>query len=107
MLLPKTKPVRSQKLRDSARGKPCVRCGVSDGTVVLAHYTGVRQHAYGKGRGIKCHDCLGAELCRSCHLHFDAPEQRKSIEASEEFHHLIALTWLRWVESGLVTIRGA
>ena len=106
MLITKSRPVRSQKLRDSAKGESCTRCGAHDGTTVLAHYTGIRQHQYGKGRGVKCSDHMGALLCQACHLHFDQPAQRKSIEASEEFLHCIALTWERWRDMGLVNIKG-
>lgn len=106
LMMMKDSPVRSARLRKSAKGQPCVRCGADDGTVVLAHYTGLRQHQYGKGRGIKCSDHMGAHLCHSCHLHFDQPELRKSVEASEEFLHCIALTWGRWLGAGLLDIKG-
>ena len=82
-------------LRALARDQSCVRCGADDGTVVLAHYTGLRQHALGKGRGIKAHDIAGAHLCHACHLFFDNPTERKSIEMSEEFLFLIVLTAIR------------
>lgn len=106
-MIKKQNPIRSKKIREAARGQSCVRCGAEDGTVVLAHYTGIRQHAYGKGMRIKGHDFLGAELCLSCHERFDKPEMRKSIAASEEFLHLIALTWRRWISDGVIQIRGA
>lgn len=106
-MLQKSNPVRSKRLRDAARGQPCIRCGVDDGTVVLAHYTGFRQHEYGKGRGIKCDDHMAADLCMACHQHLDNPAQRKSIEASEEFLHLIARTWRRRIAEGLISIEGA
>lgn len=105
-MLAKSKPLRSKKLRDAANDQPCVRCGIK-GTVVLAHYTGLRQHEHGKGRGIKCDDWLGADLCMACHQYFDAPWSRKSIEASEEFLHLIARTWRRRIAEGLIKVEGA
>ena len=82
-------------LRAFARDQSCVRCGADDGTVVLAHYTGIRQHSLGKGRGIKCSDIAGAHLCHACHLFFDNPTERKSIEMSEEFLFLVVLTAIR------------
>ena len=77
-----------------AREQSCVLCGSHHG-VVSAHYTGLRQHSYGKGRGIKGNDLLTAHLCQSCHGKFDNPLIRKSIETSEEFLHAIALTLMR------------
>jgi hypothetical protein len=90
----------SRPYLNGARGQPCVRCGANDGTVVSAHYTGLRQHLYGKGRGIKGSDVLVADLCRVCHEHFDQPQERKSIEASEAFLHCIAMTLIRRAEAG-------
>lgn len=106
MMLPKRQPVRSRKLRDHAHGQPCAHCGSNDGTTVLAHYTGLRQHAYGKGRGQKADDHMAAELCADCHAYFDAPANRKSEAASEAFLHAIAVTWRRWIDDGLITITG-
>ena len=101
-LINKNKPYRSKKIRDSARDQSCVRCGSDDGTVVLCHYTGLRQHQYGKGKGIKGSDIIGAHLCYTCHTEMDQPQQRKSIEASEEFLHCVALTLIRLVEQGVL-----
>lgn len=84
-------------LRDFAAGQSCVRCGAQDGTVVLAHYTGVRRHSYGGGFGIKVHDGVGAHLCMTCHKIMDTETKEKSRrwDVSEEMLHLCALTWIR------------
>lgn len=84
-------------LRQLARDESCVRCGAQDGTVVLAHYTGMRRLSYGGGFGIKVSDAVGAYLCASCHRHMDTESRSKSraVEHSEEFLHLCALTWIR------------
>jgi hypothetical protein len=84
-------------LRKLARGQSCVRCGTNDGTVVLAHYTGPRQHQYGKGKGCKGSDAVGAHLCWGCHGYFDKYESGNTWERSEEFLHFCALTWIRVV----------
>lgn len=77
-----------------AKDQTCVLCG-SDHGVVSAHYTGPRQHSYGKGRGVKGSDLITAHLCHDCHKDFDTPMSRKSIEQSEEFLHAVALTIIR------------
>jgi hypothetical protein len=59
---------RSEALRRSAEGQPCVRCGVEDGTTVLAHSN---ESNHGKGMSIKAHDLLSLFLCSSCHAWFD------------------------------------
>ena len=55
------------KLRQSANGQPCMNCGRIDDTVVLCHYSGIRQHAFGKGTRIKGHDLAAAPQCSRCH----------------------------------------
>lgn len=91
-------------LRKLAAGQSCVRCGVDNGTIVLAHYFGPRRHHYGGGMGHKGHDAVGAHLCMDCHRYMDT-ESRDKLRAwdhSEEFLHLCALTWIRLVDKGLV-----
>lgn len=95
--------VRSPNLLASSNGMPCIRCGRTD-TVIPAHYTGIRQLAFGKGKGIKCHDCCTADLCQDCHAYFDQPEQRKSIEASEEFLFLIMMSTVRRFNRGVLIV---
>lgn len=72
MELTKNVPIRSKKLLAAARGESCVNCGVSDDTIVAAHYQGLRSHQYGKGKGQKPHDILVADLCHKCHHAFDS-----------------------------------
>ena len=78
-----------------AKHSACVRCEADDGTIVAAHYTGIRQHSYGKGRSLKGSDIAVAFLCCDCHKYFDQPTERKSIERSEEFLHCIMLTLIK------------
>lgn len=97
--------IRSRKMLNAAAGETCARCGADDGTIVAAHYTGLRQHIYGKGKGIKCHDPCSAHLCRTCHEYFDEPTERKSIARSEEFLHCIMLTMIRLFNNGTIAPR--
>lgn len=77
-----------------AKDQTCVLCG-SDHGVVSAHYTGPRQHSYGKGRGVKGNDLITAHLCHYCHPSFDMPDNRKDYDMSELFLHAVALTIIR------------
>jgi formate-dependent nitrite reductase cytochrome c552 subunit len=92
------------KLREAARGQSCVRCARQDETVVLAHYTGARRHAYDGGFGIKVHDLIGAHLCADCHKTMDTIGRSKQgkWEHSEEFLHLCALTIIRLYKQGII-----
>ena len=91
------------KLRQAARDQPCVRCGREDGTVVLAHYTGVRRLSYGGGFGMKVSDIIGAHLCGECHKHMDTERDKDNRWLhSEEFLHLCALTIKRLYAQGVI-----
>jgi|TARA_B100001094_G_scaffold163125_1_gene157873 hypothetical protein len=102
--------VRSKPMLAGARDQSCVNCGVSDGTIVSAHYTGLRGHLLGKGKGIKCHDLMIADLCYKCHHSFDVGYDgssfEKKIDLSEQFLYLIAQTLLRRVDQGIITVKG-
>lgn len=89
------------KWTDAANGESCVRCG-SMGTTVLAHYTGLRQHDYGKGKGIKGSDLIAAHLCFSCHTHFDQYLSGNDWERSEEFLHFVSMTIIRLARRGKI-----
>lgn len=97
-------PHRYPACLDAARGQSCVRCGRDDGTVVAAHYTGLRQHIYGKGARIKGSDLVVADLCSKCHPHFDQPKHWKSVEASEEFLHCVMLTIFNRADRGILVV---
>lgn len=84
------------KLRRQAQNEDCVRCGNGEeGKVVLCHYSGPRQHSFGKGRSIKGHDIAAAFLCNRCHDYFDHYETGNTVERSEEFLYLCLLTNIR------------
>ena len=91
-------------LRKAAEGQSCIRCGASDGTVVGAHYTGIRRGAYGGGLGKKTHDICLAHLCFKCHTDMDTltRDKRFKTEHSEAFQHLILLSLIRLYDQGLL-----
>lgn len=106
--------IRSKKILAAAKGQSCVNCGAADGTVVAAHYTGLRAHALGKGTGHKPHDLCIADLCHRCHAAFDQHEKKsdakddfmKKVDVSEQFLFLVIKTLLRRVDDGVVKIEG-
>jgi len=102
--------IRSKKLLDGARDQTCVNCGRRDGTVVAAHYTGLRSSLLGKGTGHKPHDLCVADLCHKCHYAFDVAGGgstfEKKIDKSEQFLFNIIKTMIRRVDQGVITIEG-
>ena len=64
---------RSKRLLNAARGQDCTLqfdgiCNGNPETTVAAHANGSR---YGKGMGIKAHDCFIAWAYSSCHAELD------------------------------------
>lgn len=106
--------IRSKKYLDGARDQACTNCGRKDGTVVAAHYQGLRALAFGKGKGIKPHDLMVADLCHTCHAEFDQYIGRstdrdpwtKKIDMSEQFLYCVAMTMIRRHRQGLLHIEG-
>ncbi len=95
-------------MADARSGHLCIRCGKNDGTVCGRHYNGQRQHLYGKGRGIKCHPFLVADLCFDCDKLFQEGSVGKLELAerdsySEAFLHECMMTLIRRVENGVIT----
>lgn|SRR5581483_258107 len=93
-------------LREAAKGQTCVRCGISDGTIVGCHYTGVRRGAYGGGMSIKCHDLVVAHLCARCHKWMDQLSRDKEDRwlHSEEFQHCVLMTVIRLFTQGFLQL---
>lgn len=104
---------RSPKHRDRAHELTCIKCGNPGAS--LCHYTGPRQHHYGKGRSQKCSDLMGADLCDDCHHQYDnyavseiehvCDYHNHTIETkkylySEEFQHYALLSIHRRLEYG-------
>ena len=102
--------VRSTKILAASNGRSCVNCGREDGTTVRAHYSGFRSQLYGKGKGIKCHDHISADLCGPCHSKFDRYEGKKGrmsfeekIDLSELFLHCCMMTLTRDFQEGVIS----
>lgn len=70
-----------------------------------AHYTGIMQHLFGKGRSKKCNNLFVAEISKEKHFEFDNPKERKSLEASHDFLVAILLTIERKVKNGQIIFK--
>ena len=57
---------RNRSLLHHAKDRPCVLCGLNDGTTVAAHLPGM-EYGMPAGTGFKTHDWLHAHLCFECH----------------------------------------
>ena len=95
---------RNKEYLSMARGKPCVRCGVADGTVVACHYSGKFSDQLGKGKGIKASDIAVAFLCSECHNYFDSYENNNDYERAAEFMVLCFKTISMLLDTGEIRI---
>lgn len=106
MLIPKNKPIRIQKLRDSANGAECtinsLVCNHNPETSVLAHY---RSHGTNSGMGIKPDDTAAAIACSACHDLLDGRSntyQANSKDIKDLWLKGIIATYRYWVEEGIL-----
>lgn len=93
------------KFTQSSKGQYCIKCGAPG--AFSAHYCGVRQHSFGKGRGIKCNDLASAEFCQKCDLEFAEGQMKGFIDKwdkSEQWMFWIMMTNIRRVERGDIKI---
>lgn len=102
--------IKSQKLRDSARGESCTLeiLGVCNGnpeTVVLAHLP----DGNGGIMGGKVADICACYACSDCHAVIDGQRKWPEVESGLEcwYHHRANIrTLIRMVERGLIKIPG-
>lgn len=94
------------KLTKKSKGQLCIKCGKPD--AYSCHYNGPWQHSFGKGRGVKCNDLMTAEFCHKCDQEFSEgsmlPRWNNKWERSDEFQKWIALTNIRRLENGVLSI---
>lgn len=110
MTLQKSNPVRSKRLREAAKGKPCtvrIPCGVcryDTETTVLAHFSYASS-----GMGTKPSDLSAAWCCGPCHSIIDGRTRRPHGLLREDIEWCkgrgMAETWGRLVEIGLISVR--
>lgn len=94
---------RSKKLTDAAQHFNCQCCGKYRPSVP-AH---ANWQQYGKGAGLKAHDCFVAFVCQRCH---DIIDGRAGKLSNDERHDMWSVAWrntiLLWFEHGIVTVKG-
>ena len=111
-VFPKFNYVRSNKLRNSARGQECTMriptvCTGDPATTVWAHSNlGI----HGKGKGIKATDVMGAYMCFACHAAYDGRIKCIHIEPETMdlmFYQAMALSLLKLIDQGIINVEGA
>lgn len=95
---------KSNKLRNSARGKDCSLripgvCNFNPETTVLAHLPCGR-----KGMGMKSPDNMAVFACSACHDRLDSRSGVAEIDWRDVLRAL-AETQASWIDSGLITIK--
>jgi hypothetical protein len=106
-MLQKSKPIRSQKLRDSARGEACTLdipgiCNGNPETTVLCH---LPDESHGMSR--KSDDICTAYGCSACHDAIDNRSNSLSVTDAEMMWYLRRAqnrTLRRMIEKGLIKI---
>lgn len=98
--------VISQKLRDSARGQDCTLrlpgiCNFDSSTTVLAHLPCGQ-----KGMGMKGPDMIAVFACSACHDRLDARTSSAPAVTGADMLRALAETQLKWLDMGLMTIKG-
>lgn len=94
-------------MKHARSGLPCIRCSRQDGTVCGRHYNGIRQHWFGKGRGIKAHPFTVADFCNACDEEFTEGAVPKNdlelrTDYSERFLFYCLMTLIRRAEMGVL-----
>lgn len=100
--------IRSKALRDSAKGEECTLnivscCNYDTMTTVLCHLPD-ESH----GMSLKSDDISSCYGCEACHAAIDG---RLKVELSEEERQFYMRraqirTWRRFIDKGLITIKG-
>ena len=100
-------------MADARSGHPCIRCGCpgkdleGHQQVYGRHYNGIRQHALGKGRGIKGHCFAVPDFCDKCDKDFQEGSISKDdwqarIEYSEEFLFWCLMSLIRRAKNEVI-----
>lgn len=87
--------VRSEKYLKAVASLDCQVCGISGRTQAAHANWGV----YGKGMGMKAHDCFVAAMCIDCHREIDQGKEMTAEERREcwemAFRRTLVAIWPR------------
>lgn len=103
-VMQKSKAIRSNKLRDSARGEACTFeipgvCNGNPETTVLCH---LPDESHGMSR--KSDDICAAYGCSDCHSAIDGRGVAAIGDRPWLFRRAMVRTWRRMIEKGLIKI---
>lgn len=82
--------------------RPCIRCGIDDGTIVPAHANQIR---LGKGMGLKAEPWTVIPLCAKCHAWLDN-SQTGRVELHEAYSHCWNWHMTALLQAGLIQVTG-
>ena len=88
--------VRDKAWLKAVASLDCQRCGMS-GQTQAAH---ANWSKYGKGLGMKAHDCFVAALCQTCHFSIDQGAQMSGKERQEAWEDAFRSTLIALHQSG-------
>jgi hypothetical protein len=89
------------KLTSKTKGHNCIRCGSPD--AYACHYNGIRQHSFGKGRGIKANNLMTAEFCYHCDQLYTEGSTvgfDDKVDRSEQFMFWVSMTNIARISRG-------
>ena len=100
----KVEMIRSQKLRDSARGEPCTMfapgCTGGGADTVLCHSN---MQVHGKSRGMKAHDIFSFYGCSNCNAWYDDSKATRE-EKQAYLLPAMARSQIRFYEKELLVV---
>jgi hypothetical protein len=92
---------RSKAWLKAVASLSCQRCGL-DGQTQAAH---ANWSHYGKGMGMKAHDCFTAALCQHCHFAIDQGSKMTGEERREAWEDAFRKTLVALCEAGRFSVK--
>ena len=93
--------IRSEKIRESAKGEPCALrlvgiCNFNPETTVYAHV------GRDRGMGFKCSDLIGVYACHACHEQIDSHARS---EYADDINRALEETINKLEDKGLISVK--
>jgi len=92
---------RSKRLLQAVSTLSCQNCGM-DGMTQAAH---ANWGVYGKGMGMKAHDCFVAALCVDCHRELDQGKNLSADQRQQMWEAAFRKTLVALFESGRLFVK--